>query len=227
MREEKRQATEQGPWLAASEPREVRAVALLLHGGQVTSTVPTGESGLAVRRMRPFAAALTRARHDRGLAVWRLRNRVRGWNGAAQAPLHDARWALAEVRRRHGSVPVVLIGHSLGGRVALRAAGDALVRGVVGLAPWLPEGEPTDQISGRHVVLAHGLWDLTTSPRATRAHAERIRPVAASSSFVPVRFDLHAMVRLRTWNRLVVESVSAMLDERDRGEEGDERDGIR
>ncbi|WP_438949092.1 LLM class flavin-dependent oxidoreductase, partial [Streptomyces harbinensis] len=37
---------------------------------------------------------------------------------------------------RLGPVPVVLVGHSMGGRAALRAAGHPAVTGVVALAPW-------------------------------------------------------------------------------------------
>ena len=38
-------------------------------------------------------------------------------------------------------MPVVVLGHSMGGRTACRVADHDLVRGVVALAPWLPPGE--------------------------------------------------------------------------------------
>src|SRR6185436_19053812 len=116
----------------------VEAVALLLHGGRDKSHAATTASQLTVRRMRPFARNLEAERRDHGLAVWLLRYRVRGWNGDEMSPLPDARWALDQVRARHGDVPVVLVGHSLGGRTALRVAGDASVRAIAALAPRLP-----------------------------------------------------------------------------------------
>ncbi|QUX29217.1 alpha/beta fold hydrolase [Nocardiopsis akebiae] len=202
-----------GPWITRwAPPRPVAAVAIVLHGGQVTGLMSTEQSQLAVRRMDPFASALARAHGDRGLAVWRVRNRVRGWNGDGRSSLEDAGRAVDEVRRRLGGVPVVLVGHSMGGRVALRSGGVPGVRGVAALAPWIPEGEPVEQLVGRRVLLAHGSRDLTTSPRASADHTARIARVAESAEFVRVPLDVHAMLRWRTWNRLVTEFAGTVLD---------------
>ena len=115
-------------------------------GGAGAARRAVGEPGTdlpgAARRaadvpVRPRAAARgTR----QGLAVWAVHYRYRGWNGRQASPLADVGWALAEVRRRHGDVPVVLLGHSMGGRAALRRPGDPSVRAVLALAPWLPDG---------------------------------------------------------------------------------------
>ena len=79
--------------------------------------------------MLPFARVL-RSRGGRyGLVVWRLRYRYRGWNGEEASPLQDARWAVAEAGRLHPGLPVVLVGHSMGGRAAVHVAGED---GVVG-----------------------------------------------------------------------------------------------
>ncbi|WP_159945510.1 MULTISPECIES: hypothetical protein [unclassified Nocardiopsis] len=104
------------------------------------------------------------------------------------------------------------MGHSLGGRVALRTGGLPPVRGVAALAPWLPEGEPVEQLRGRRVLVAHGSRDLRTSPRASAPHTERIAKVAASAEFVRVPLDVHAMLRWRTWNRLVTDFTGTVLD---------------
>ncbi|MGR4852480.1 alpha/beta fold hydrolase [Streptomyces sp. LARHCF252] len=61
--------------------------------------------------------------------------RSRGGSGHAR----DARRALGELARRAGDVPVVLVGHSMGGRAALRAADAPQVRAVPALAPWCPD----------------------------------------------------------------------------------------
>src|SRR5690348_3330225 len=118
-----------------------RAVALVLPGGRANSFELAQARHLSAVRMWPIARAVHRAGQGHGLAVWLVRYRYRGWNGEDMSPVPDVRWALDEVRRRHGEVPVVLAGHSMGGRTALRLAGDASVRGVVALAPWLPDGE--------------------------------------------------------------------------------------
>lgn len=180
-----------------------RAVALVLPGGRADSFEPTAARHLSGVRMRPFAASLQRDGARHGLEVWSVRYRVRGWNGEQASPLVDVTSALDQVRDRHGDVPVVLVGHSMGGRVAMRLAGDESVVAAVGLAPWLPDGEPVEQLTGRRVLLVHGDRDGVTSPRATKRFAERAQPFAAHLDLVLVRGERHAMVlRSRTWHRL-------------------------
>ena len=144
----------------------VRAVALVLPGGKADSLDPTSHGQLTAVRMRPFAAALHRRGAALGLEVRSLRYRVRGWNGPQMSPVEDARWALDEIRAAYGAVPVALVGHSMGGRAAMRVAGASEVVSVVGLAPWLPAEDPVRQLAGRRVLIAHGALDFVTSPRA-------------------------------------------------------------
>ncbi len=189
-----------------------RAVTLVLPGGQATSVKPTSARQLTAWRMRPFAAGIHKAGRDAGLAVWLVRYRYRGWNGEQASPLADISWALDEVRRRHGGVPVVLIGHSMGGRVVLRMGGDRSVRAVLALAPWLPDGEPAGQLAGRRVLIAHGSRDRVTSPRASLAFARVAGAAGAEVSWVGVRGDAHAMLlRYRTWQRLAVRFTLAAV----------------
>jgi alpha-beta hydrolase superfamily lysophospholipase len=137
-----------------STPAEVRAVVLVLPGGSVKSTgryLTMAEWGL-----RPLLARLAAEGAARGVAVRLLRYRVRGWNGENTDTLTDTRWALDQVHQEQGPVPVLLIGNSLGGRAAFRAAGAPNVAGVAGIAPWLPAGEPAEQLAGRDVLILHG-----------------------------------------------------------------------
>lgn len=180
-----------------------RAVAIVLPGGRADSYELTQSRHLSAVRMRPFARSLHRAGRGAGLTVMLLRYRYRGWNGEAMSPVADARWALDYASARHGDVPVVLVGHSMGGRTALRVAGHDAVRGVAALAPWLPDGEPVDQLAGREILIAHGTRDRVTSPRASRRFAERARGIAACVDFVAVHGEAHAMVlRAPLWHRL-------------------------
>jgi alpha-beta hydrolase superfamily lysophospholipase len=176
-----------------------RAVVLVLHGGKANSVTPTRPSQLSVLRMRPFATALQRA----GAEVWLLRNRVRGWNGGEMSPVVDARWALQQIRDRHGDVPVSLVGHLMGGRAALRVADDPLVRGVVALAPWLPDGEPVEPVTGRRVVILHGTRDRWTDPNKSLAYARRAESLAAELRIVLIRGAGHPMLRrISLWHGL-------------------------
>jgi alpha-beta hydrolase superfamily lysophospholipase len=195
--------TSDQPRLTESGPRaNARAVVVLLHGGRVTSTAPSPR-GLAYLRMVPFAHALRR----RGTAVWLLRYRVRGWNGSAQDPVRDARWALAEAARRHPGAPIVLVGHSMGGRAALRLADEPGVAGVCALAPWIEPGDQVIRPATAKVLLAHGTDDRVTDPSASALYAARI-----GASFVPVPGETHGLLRRPVfWTRLVTGFVADVL----------------
>src|SRR4051794_24089617 len=101
------------PVRARREPRGPRGIVLVLHGGAGRrEAVPVSPTQLSVLRMVPVARRIGRSRD---LAVFRLLNSQRGW-GHDDTPVADVRWALKEVREQYGDLPVVLVGHSLGGR---------------------------------------------------------------------------------------------------------------
>jgi dienelactone hydrolase len=141
-----------------------------------------------------------------------VRYRCRGWNGERQDAFRDARRALEDLASRVGNVPTVLVGHSMGGRAALRAAGHPLVRGVVGLAPWCPEGEPVAQLNGRRLVILHGDRDRTTDPGASLAYAARAAEAGHAACALLMPGGDHAMLRgAGAWHRLTGETVSGLL----------------
>jgi len=195
-----------------ADPAGARAVALVLHGGRSTSMSPVRAGQLAVLRMKPFANSLVRAGDGHGLAVARLRFTVRGWNGGQQSPVHDVRWALDELAGRYPGVPVALVGHSMGGRAAMYAAGHEHVRAVVGLAPWMEAGDPSAQLAGRRVLIAHGDGDRMTSAAASAAYAREAARVAESVSHVSIRNERHAMLRrARLWHEIATGYVLAVM----------------
>jgi pimeloyl-ACP methyl ester carboxylesterase len=188
-------------WRTGAGGPAVRAAALVLHGGQEDSHAPASPWQPAYVRMVPFTRDLRRVP---GLAVWQLCNRYRGWNAPGLDPVADARWALDRLRAEHPDVPVALVGHSMGGRVALRVADDPAVAGVCALAPWTPEGEPVAQLAGRTVLIAHGDRDRMTSPALSYAYAERAKRVTAAVARFDVRGEAHALLRrYHDWTRLV------------------------
>lgn len=191
---------------------ETRAVAVVLPGGRADSLDPTHPRHLSGVRMIPFARMLNRCGATAGLAVWSVRYRVRGWNGEEMSPVADVRWVLEQVRESHGDVPLALIGHSMGGRTAVRVADHPNVVGVVALAPWLPKSEPVEQLRGRRLLIAHGTLDRVTSPRASERFAARAEGVAGDVTFVAVRGETHAMMlRPALWHRLATDHALASL----------------
>src|SRR6185312_17284464 len=126
------------PHLVIRGAADPRALVVLLHGGRADSTA-RAPRGVAYLRMLPFGRAARSA--GPGVGVWRLRYRYRGWNEPERHPVADARWALDRAAHVHPGVPVILVGHSMGGRVALHVATAPGVAGICALAPWI---EPPD-----------------------------------------------------------------------------------
>jgi pimeloyl-ACP methyl ester carboxylesterase len=190
------------------------AVVLALPGGTQRSHSPTTRWQPSYLRMSAFARSLHAGRSGNSLAVWEVRYRYRGWNGDEMSPVDDGLAALEEVRRVHGNLPVVLVGHSMGARAALRIAGDQSVRGVVALAPWVPRGEPVSQLAGRHIVLAWGSRDRVLPRGSTVDYAERARHEHGlrSVELIVVHGDGHKLIRRPvTWDRIVRGSVGSIL----------------
>lgn len=197
--------------LVADAVGPVRGIALVLHGGRETSHLPVRARQLAVLRMRPFVTSLRRHAGD-GLVVAQLRYRVRGWNGSDRSPVPDTLWALDRLRERFPDVPVALVGHSMGGRAAIYAAGHDTVRAVVGLAPWIERGDPVRQLAGRRLLIAHGDADRITSPGGSATFARSAEPVAESVTYIRIEGERHAMLRRASvWHELTTGFVVATV----------------
>lgn len=180
--------------LWSTEIDRPRAVVLVLHGGKARSRQSVRPWQAAVWRMAPFARAVAHAGAGE-IAVATLRYAVRGWNASAASPVVDGRLALEQIAARHPGVPVGLLGHSMGGRVALHLGDDERVVAVAAMAPWV---EPADELhwhSGLHVLMMHGSRDRMTSPKASRALAETMTAAGADVTYVPVLGEGHAMLR--------------------------------
>ncbi|MFF8413973.1 alpha/beta hydrolase [Streptomyces omiyaensis] len=196
------------------EPR-FRAVAgavLLLHGGRAESLAPPSALNLPDLRMRAFARALREDPRHADVLVGHVRYRLRGWNGDRADPVTDARRALAELKDAAGPVPLVLLGHSMGARAALHAADDPQVRGVVGLAPWCPPGDPVAHLAGRTVIALHDETDRVTSAHDTWAYLRRAGEAGARVRGLRMPGGRHTMLRrFDLWHQLAVRSTAEVL----------------
>ena len=185
---------------------------VVAHGGQSLSTEPTTATQPAVLRMIPVATAIRHALRGTGTVVLRPRFGLRGWNGDQASPVRDLNLALDDIGATYGPVPIVLVGHSMGARAAMRAAGHPLVYAVAGLAPWLPLGEPVAQLAGRRVLVAHGTADAITNPQETWAYVERARAVAQVTA-IEIKDGDHPMLRRgRLWHAIAAEFARLALE---------------
>ncbi|MDI3385571.1 prolyl oligopeptidase family serine peptidase [Streptomyces sp. B-S-A8] len=183
--------------LIGAERSAVSGVVLLLPGGaEVSARRP---SPLAVNTARVLGRHLVRAGRAEGLVGHVVHYGRRGWNGTDELPARAARWAVEEVVRRYGDVPVCLAGLDMGGRAALHAADHPAVNSVLALAPWLPEDdvavapEPVKQLSGRRVLIVHGTNDERTDPELSFRFAERVKKANRDTCRFEVHSDGHGL----------------------------------
>ncbi len=201
-----------GVLVLRTSPAVPAAAVLLLHGGHEHGMEAPPALNLPALRMRPFAAEIARVTRGRDVLVAEARYARRGWNGPRCDAAHDAQAALGRLRDLAGNVPVVLVGHSMGGRAALRAAGDPLVRGVVGLAPWCPAGEPVEHLRGRGVFLLHHEADRVTPAAESWAFVRRAREAGADAVGIPMAAGGHAMLRgAGAWHRRTAALTESLL----------------
>jgi dienelactone hydrolase len=197
-------------------PQRPDAVVLVLHGGRVEGLTPPGRLSPARLRMLPFLSAIGRATAGRGfeLGLGEVVYRCRGWNGQRADAAVDATSAIERAAAASDGAPVVLVGHSMGGRAALRAAGHPSVAGVVALAPWCPEREPCAQLAGRRLLLLHGSADRVTDPAGTRALGLRARSAGAQVCGYSVAGAGHALLgrRAADWQTATARLVAGLLE---------------
>ncbi|MGO4596809.1 alpha/beta hydrolase [Terrabacter sp. 2RAF25] len=190
-----------------AQPAAAGVVVLVMHGGAVDGFEPNHPWSHNVARLVPFARALRKIPGP--VAVARLRFRVRGWNGSENMPVVDAQWALRQVRETYPGTPVALVGHSMGGRVAMHLGDEDDVRLVVALAPWIEPDDPWPG-QGRRTVVIHGDRDVICGLSRSRERIEKMRADGLDATLVRVARSDHAMlVRAPLWTALVTETVAA------------------
>jgi pimeloyl-ACP methyl ester carboxylesterase len=188
-------------------------VVLVLHGGDEHGLKPPSRLNPPIQRMRPFERAIRRSPLGADVGVAEVGYRCRGWNGERADAAADAEEALAELVDQVGpGVPVVLLGHSMGGRAALRIGGHPSVAGVVALAPWCPSGEPVEHLSDHRLLIVHSDHDRVTPPRESLEFAARARAAGAQVARCVIPGSDHAMARRApTWHRLTTLLTGALL----------------
>jgi pimeloyl-ACP methyl ester carboxylesterase len=162
-----------------------------------------------------FVARALRGRLGPDVEVRRVQYRLRGWNSPRWDPVCDANEVLDQIRGRGGpETPknIVLVGHSMGGRVAAHLSAQGDIGAVVALAPWW-HGEKGDLIPvGTRLLVVHGTADTRTDPTISRAQTLRARRRGLDARWVGIEGVGHHMVRRwREWHRHTTDFVADYL----------------
>lgn len=172
-------------------------VVLCVNGGQARELEGTWSASVEwlVHRLAPRLP---------GLSFAELRYRVRSWR-RLDACVEDARAALREVAGGR----VLLLGFSMGGAVAISVADAPSVRGVLGLAPWLPDELDVTPIAGKRLAVVHGVLDRAlpgvpgVSPALSRRGLERARAAGAACTYTLVPGGVHGVALRAPWGGLL------------------------
>ena len=196
--------------IAHAVPPRPRGAVLVLPGGKVFSTKRSRPWHLANLRMADFARRI--GRDDRSVAVYRVRYRRRGWNSPPRDALHDAQWALDRIRALHGELPVVLVGHSMGGRVAAHLAYRPGVVAVAALAPWWPHDDSAGIPDHCRLLVIHGDNDTWTDPAESRRQVARCRSRGMDATWTSVRGGPFMATDAAVWHDGTCAFVRQSLD---------------
>jgi pimeloyl-ACP methyl ester carboxylesterase len=198
-----------GAELRRTGPEDATAAVVCVNGGQGGDVEGTWSASLEwlVERVAPRFPQL---------AFGEVRYRIKSWRRLDWCE-EDAREAMDEFGDRR----LLLLGFSMGGAVAIRAAGDARVHTVLGLAPWIPDRLDVHTLRGKRLAVLHGGLDRWlpgipgVSPTSSRAGYDRALAAGATGDYRLIPGALHgialrahrgrpiALPRAATWARLV------------------------
>ncbi|MCV7079584.1 hypothetical protein AWC27_02220 [Mycobacterium szulgai] len=191
--------------------RRNQGCVLVLPGGKVRSDEASHWWQLANLRMM-FVARALRRRLGPDVVVRRVQYRRRGWNSPNLDAVRDADRALDELSERCAPKNIVLVGHSMGGRVAARLAARSDVGAVVALAPWWVNGAGDRIPAHTRLLVVHGTGDTWTDPTDSRAQTCRARARGLDAHWVGIEGAGHYMVRgWREWHRCTTDFVAGYL----------------
>lgn len=136
-----------------------------------------------------------------------VRYRIKSWNRLGMC-IEDAHAALDAAADRDGR-RTLLIGFSMGGAVAIGAAGHPSVGAVVGLAPWIPDRLPIETLRGRRLAVVQGSLDgwlpglPGISPASSRAGFDRVVAAGIPATYELIRGAVHPVALRAPWGGLI------------------------
>jgi len=186
-----------GAELRVTGPAEPTAAVVCVNGGQRSEVEGTWSASLEwlVRRLAPRFPSL---------AFGEVRYRIKSWK-RLDACVEDALSAIEAL----GAGRTLLLGFSMGGAVAVRAAEARSVETVLGLAPWFPDRLSLEPLRGRRLRVLHGSLDRWlpgipgVSPASSRRGFERARALGVDGEYTLIPGAIHGVALRAHWGRAV------------------------
>lgn len=177
--------------------REGPRAVVLVNGGTAADVPGTWSASLEwlVDRLAPRFP---------GLRFGEVKYRIKSWKRLDRCA-EDARAAIEKV----GAEETLLVGFSMGGAVAIMAAGEPGVRTVLGLAPWIPERLGLQTLHGRRLVVLHGMLDRYfpgipgVNPSNSRSGYERAVAQGVDATYTLIPGAIHGIAVRGPWGRPV------------------------
>ena len=193
-----------------------RLAVVLVNGGQARPVPGTWSATLEwlVRRLAPRF-------HELGFVE--VRYRVKSWR-QLDSCAEDTRDAL-DLAGERGAERCALVGFSMGGAVAVKAASHPLITSVIGLAPWLPDRLDLGPLVGRRFAVVHGALDRYlpgipgVDPGSSRRGYDRARELGVlDAEYTLIPGGLHGVAvrspvgllqlpRARRWAELLAQEL--------------------
>jgi pimeloyl-ACP methyl ester carboxylesterase len=186
-----------GAELRVTGPRDAAAAVVCVNGGQAGEVEGTWSASLEwlARRLAPRFPSL---------AFGEVRYRIKSWKRLDWC-VEDALAAIDALGARR----TLLLGFSMGGAVAVRAADAPSVATVLGLAPWLPDRLSLEPLRGRRLRVLHGSLDRWlpgipgVSPSSSRRGFERARALGVDGDYTLIAGAVHGVALRAHWGRAV------------------------
>jgi pimeloyl-ACP methyl ester carboxylesterase len=186
-----------GAELRVTGPRHAAAAVVCVNGGQAGEVEGTWSASLEwlARRLAPRFPSL---------AFGEVRYRIKSWKRLDWC-VEDALAAIDALGARR----TLLLGFSMGGAVAVRAADAPSVATVLGLAPWLPDRLSLEPLRGRRLRVLHGSLDRWlpgipgVSPTSSRRGFERARALGVDGHYTLIAGAVHGVALRAHWGRAV------------------------
>jgi pimeloyl-ACP methyl ester carboxylesterase len=186
-----------GAEMRVTGPVDATAAVVCVNGGQSREVEGTWSATLEwlVRRLAPEFPRLT---------FGEVKYRLKSWR-RLDLCVDDARAAVEML----DAPRTLLLGFSMGGAVAIRAAAEPSVETVLGLAPWIPDRLELNALRGRRLRVLHGTLDQAlpgipgVSAAGSRRGFERARALGIDGEYTLVRGGLHGVALRAHWGRAV------------------------